>query len=228
MKQAIRLSILSIVILTFLTVAPIVVMQAYGYCFDWSSWSNISIKKTGDIYLKTNVKKAIIYLNNKILKEQTPRLIHKLKPNIYKVKIIKPGFHPWQKNIKVQSGLVNKNYILLLPQNPKIKPMGKAMHIENNFIDKKLIVKNNEIFINVNDKDKLKLITRYQDKIKKAVWYKDLNHIIFQVQNNIKFIETDGMNTIDFVSAQDFAYDNNENILFIKQDNAWKQIDLNF
>src|SRR3989338_9969880 len=79
------------------------------------------------IYLQTTPKKARIFLNDKALKNGTPLLINGLLPKNFHVKITKENFYPWEKYMKIESGLVNeaKNIILVpdkIQENPLFSP----------------------------------------------------------------------------------------------------------
>ncbi len=101
----------------FVVVVPIIILYALGYSFDFEKKI---ITATGGIYLKSDPSKAEIYINDK-LKTTTNKLIKRLSPKIYNVKITKENFYPWEKNLIVQPNLVTKaNNIILLPINPKI------------------------------------------------------------------------------------------------------------
>ena len=52
-------------------------------------------------------------------------------PKEYQVKIIKQGYHPWQKKLRIESKLVTEaKNILLIPLNPEIKIANEALPID--------------------------------------------------------------------------------------------------
>lgn len=105
-------------VLVFLIITPAVLLYALGYSFDWQKKS---IVKTGALYLKSYPKGAQIFINEKS-KNTTPRLIKRLLPKDYKIKLIKDGFYPWEKQLKIESYLVTEaRNILLVPKEPKIE-----------------------------------------------------------------------------------------------------------
>lgn len=228
MSKTIRLIITGLFSLLFLLATPLVVLRAQGFDFNFDQ---NQIVRQGKILLKPKPKKASIYLNDKILKKQTPRLISDLKPGFYPVKVQKPGYHPWQKNLKVEPFLVNKQIsILLLPKNPQFKkvPLEKIDlqdQTTTNQLNSGLITTDHAIFLQEKEVNKRpRLITRYLSPIKKAVLFHDGQHIIFQVGSKIKFIETDGTNCLDFIEAKGFIYNSQENKLFVKRKKNWFKV----
>jgi len=142
----------------FIIAVPMIIFYALGYSFDFGKRMIVA---TGGIYLKSEPVKAQIYVNDKF-KETTTRLIKRLTPKIYNVKLIKEGFHSWEKDLTVQPNLVAKaSNIILLPINPKIslvatssqeyidfnvEPSSEQYYLSKNnlyrFKDKKLLVQN--------------------------------------------------------------------------------------
>lgn len=189
----------------FLVITPLVVFHARGYQFNFEEKKLV---QTGGIFLKSTSPKAHIYLNNKLLKVQTPAALEGLTPGEYLIKLELNNFHSWQKKIKVKSSLVNKQEnILLLPKNPEIIPITKIPKLPTP--NSKLFYNSHEIYYNK------KLVTRYAQKIKQAFLYKDQKHIIFLVGNQVKFIELDGQNIADFIKADKINYDAEKNILYL-------------
>lgn len=111
----------------FAAISPVIIFYVQGYRFDFQQ---MSFFRTGGIYLKTTPKKAQIFLNNKKLENATPLLINGLLPKIVHVKIAKENFYPWEKYMKIESGLINeaKNIILVpdkIQENPLFSPAAK-------------------------------------------------------------------------------------------------------
>lgn len=135
MTRRIRRFFFWTITLFFVLATPTVLLYAWGYSFDWQNKKPVL---TGGLYLKSTPKKAEIYLlsqskifglgtNNKS-KEETPAFIKRLLPRTYQVKIIKQGFHPWQKKLKVESKLVTEaRNILLVPLEPVIETVNEKL-----------------------------------------------------------------------------------------------------
>jgi hypothetical protein len=96
---------------------PAIIVYALGYSFDFEEKT---IVPTGAIYLKSYPSGAEIYLDDKP-KGKTNRLMGRLIPKAYEVKVTKEDYHSWGKTLSVKEGLVTKfDTILLVPFNPKI------------------------------------------------------------------------------------------------------------
>lgn len=83
----------------FFIAAPLIIMYTQGYRYNFSK---SRVQKTGILIISSLPKKADIYLNGKLLKnQQTPARIEKLLPADYEIKLTKEGYHPWQKKLPV-------------------------------------------------------------------------------------------------------------------------------
>lgn len=113
-----RRIILCLVFFLFALATPTILFYSWGYGFDWQKKRPVL---TGGFYFESIPKKAEIYLNDRISKE-TPAFVKRLLPGEYQVRIVKDGFHPWRKKLKIDSGLVAEaRNILLIPLSPKIE-----------------------------------------------------------------------------------------------------------
>jgi len=113
-----RRIILSLAVFFFALVTPTILLYSWGYSFDWQKKRPVL---TGGFYLESIPKKAEIYINDKPI-EETPAFVKRLIPGEYQIKITKKGFHPWQKWLKIDSGLVTEaKNIILIPLNPGIE-----------------------------------------------------------------------------------------------------------
>lgn len=101
----------------FIIVVPIIILYSLGFTFDFQKQLIVS---TGGVYLKSLPSGADIYIDGK-LKGKTTKLIRRLAPKIYDIKITKEYYHSWEKEFIVQPHLVTKaDSVVLLSQNPKI------------------------------------------------------------------------------------------------------------
>lgn len=135
MNSKIRHIILYSVILFFILITPVIILYSLGYSFDWQKKE---IVLTGGLYIKSTPKKATIYINEKPKKE-TPAFIKRLIPKYYQIKVVKEGFHEWNKKLKIESKLVTEaKDILLIPINPEIKVINEK--ISDDFSLKEYII----------------------------------------------------------------------------------------
>lgn len=101
----------------FIIVVPVIILYSLGFTFDFQKQLIVS---TGGVYLKSLPSGADIYIDGK-LKGKTTKLIRRLAPKIYDIKITKEDYHSWEKEFIVQPHLVTKaDSVVLLSQNPKI------------------------------------------------------------------------------------------------------------
>ncbi len=115
MNRKSRRFIFYIFLVLFIVLAFVVILYAQGYSFDWQKKSLVI---TGAFYFKSYPKEVNIYLNNKY-KGKTNKFIKRLPPEEYDVKISKPGYHDWQKTLKIDSKLVTEaKNILLVKKDP--------------------------------------------------------------------------------------------------------------
>jgi hypothetical protein len=103
----------------FLISAPLVILYTAGYRYNFKQHK---ILKTGAIMVTTDPKNANIFLNGHLRKEKTPARLLNLTPGQYTLRLEKKNYHPWQKNLKVESEQVTliPNIILFkdaLPRN---------------------------------------------------------------------------------------------------------------
>ncbi|HPA25929.1 MAG TPA: PEGA domain-containing protein [bacterium] len=104
--------------LIFFIAAPIVVLLAQGYQYDFTKRR---LEKTGVLFLESKPSKATIYLNYKIQKDTTESRLKNLLPNDYDVKITKDGYQDWQKKLTVHPNETTfAQYIRLFKKEPKV------------------------------------------------------------------------------------------------------------
>lgn len=102
-----------------LAAAGIAVFLAKGYTF---SPSTGKISGTGIISITSLPEGASVYLDGH-LNTATNATINGLAPKEYDVKVIKEGFIPWEKKVKVEEGLVSDVKITLFPAIPTLYPL---------------------------------------------------------------------------------------------------------
>ncbi len=108
-----------IMVTIILSGSAVAILLAKGYKF---SSDNKQLVGTGIISVKSEPDSASVYLDDH-LTTATNATIPSLPPKEYAVKVIKEGFIPWQKTIKVQAGLVSDLKLRLFPAIPTIYPL---------------------------------------------------------------------------------------------------------
>ncbi|NCC70629.1 PEGA domain-containing protein, partial [bacterium] len=70
-----------------------------GYEFDFQKFKFV---RSGSLYIQTEPKSSIVYLNDKKMKEITPLIINHLIPNKYKFRIEKEGYKTWENEVEIK------------------------------------------------------------------------------------------------------------------------------
>ncbi len=110
-----------ITILTLLIIglaAGVAIFFAKGYTFSQDK----RIVGTGNITITSTPDAASVYIDGH-LTTATNATISTLQPGKYTVKVIKEGFIPWERPVKVNQGLVTDLKITLFPAIPTIYPL---------------------------------------------------------------------------------------------------------
>ncbi len=112
-------------IITIVTLIVIVVLA--GVAIFFAKGYSISTKEkrivgTGIVTIKSEPDAASVYIDGH-LTTATNATISSLSPKEYTIKVIKEGFIPWEKIVKVKEGLVNEIKVTLFPAIPTIYPL---------------------------------------------------------------------------------------------------------
>ncbi|MCX8015967.1 MAG: hypothetical protein N2692_01545 [Patescibacteria group bacterium] len=125
MQKKIKRLMFVIAILLFLFMAVMFIVYSWGYRWNQKEWKFV---KTGGLYLRVYNSKPEIYLNNQYLKKATPGLLSNgiflsnLIPDNYLLKISKPNYFSWEKEVVIEPQMVTTfSSIVLLPKNPLSK-----------------------------------------------------------------------------------------------------------
>ncbi len=135
--------------LIFFIAAPIVVLLAQGYQYDFTKRR---LEKTGVLFLESKPTKATIYLNSKVQKDTTESRLKNLLPNDYDVKLTKNGYQDWQKKLTVHPNETTfAQYIRLFKSEPTVK------NIFSRSINIRSELQNNLVALNYIENQKNKL-----------------------------------------------------------------------
>lgn len=108
--------LITLVVFLFLTLGTfLAIFWAKGYR---PSLKEKSIKGTGLLVANSYPEGASVYLNDK-LTTATDDTLH-LPPGEYRIKIVKDGFIPWEKTLKLESELVSQTNARLFPSVPDL------------------------------------------------------------------------------------------------------------
>ncbi len=153
--------------------APLVVLYTTGY--RWNYYKN-KVDKIGNLVIRTTPKKVFINLNDAQIEKSTPWRFNNLLPNKYNIKISKPGFSSWEKNLNVYSGETTfAEHIYLFKINPNITPLTNQVDFwtYNDLENLIIFQKNNELkILNLNNNIEQK-INELNEKILESQWSLD-------------------------------------------------------
>lgn len=99
----------------YLVLCPLIILYSLGYIY--APKIEEGLVKTGLIHLESLPAGAAVYLNNKLLEDETPCTLSELLPGQYQVRVQLNEYRPWVKTIDVKAGKASVfDRILLLPQ----------------------------------------------------------------------------------------------------------------
>ncbi|MBI2611848.1 PEGA domain-containing protein [Candidatus Gottesmanbacteria bacterium] len=108
----------AIVICLIASASLIVIAFARGYRFDFQ---NNNLTSTGILAIASSPDGASVYTNGKLVTATNSSI--NLEPDWYDVKVVKEGYIPWQKRLRIQGEIATKISALLIPINPTLKPL---------------------------------------------------------------------------------------------------------
>lgn len=114
MKRRIRNILFATFALFFVLAGGYLTLSAQGFVIDFQK---LKIEKTGAIFLKSTPRDANLFINDQAT--EYSQVIKNLAPGEYRLKLVKDGYHDWEKNLRVQSGLITaESQIKLWPKEP--------------------------------------------------------------------------------------------------------------
>lgn len=118
-------------ILLLLSGTTLVILYGRGYRFNFQKDKTI-VSGTGLLVATSTPDGAQIFINDKLVSATNNTL--NLLPGDYEVKIIKTGYLPWTKKLKIQKEIVAKTDALLFPVAPKFESL-TSMGISTPILD---------------------------------------------------------------------------------------------
>jgi len=253
MKLWKRKTLLIMAFSLFFVIAPILVLYAIGYRYDFE---NKSFRQIGMIILKSKPDNANISVNNKY-KSETPFRIKNLLPNEYAIKVSKDGFNSWEKNLSVESKKVTwASNIVLFYEKPEINKLSdialNKFSISPNY--KKIIASsdhNNDFgiwLIDIESKQSEKIYPISEDvhqispvtnntKYSNFKWSPDSKKIILSIKDDelenslILDVNQDTepiyINSSYDLKTRDIQWKNNEEVYLLDESGNIHQIELN-
>lgn len=106
----------------YLILCPLIVLYALGYIFTPKAEEGFA--KTGLIHFETVPEGASLLIANKPSAEKTPATIRNLLAGQYDVKVVYPGFRPWECKVVIEPGkAIAFDKILLVPERLETKTL---------------------------------------------------------------------------------------------------------
>ena len=119
--QLLRKMLLTLFILLYLVICPLVILSALGITFKPETQT---LLKTGLIHLSSIPAEAAIYINSRQYQDKTPTIIRNLPPGYYSIKILLNNYKMWKKILPVQAEKATSvENILLIPVTWPSEPL---------------------------------------------------------------------------------------------------------
>lgn len=96
-----RLYYFIVIIIVFLIAAPLVILYATGWRFNFQT---MQIQKVGGLIIKTEPHGALVNLNGKSLTKKTPLTANNLRPDEYTILVSKEGYYNWTRKVEIEPG----------------------------------------------------------------------------------------------------------------------------
>jgi len=121
--QRIRAVLFYLSVAVFLIGLPFILSFALGYKFNLLT---MKFTKTGIISLRSQPDGAQIYLNKKLLKEESPASIQELLPGSYNISLKLKGYYSWSADLYVEAGkVIRADKIILFPLRPNLQELNQ-------------------------------------------------------------------------------------------------------
>lgn len=121
-----------------------------------------------------------------------------LLPGSYSVTVSKSGFVTWNKEVVIKRDLISSNQkVILFKENPEILTLTETSKIDLINAPNSILAENATDNMAFNDYEiwiGTKLVTRFSTPITNVKWHTDLEHILFQLGDEIRIIDSNGFN----------------------------------
>ncbi|MFW0862363.1 MAG: PEGA domain-containing protein [Candidatus Komeilibacteria bacterium] len=232
-----RIAWIGFVVLFFL-ILPVLFSQALGYKYNSDKHK---FEATGILFVKTYPRDAQLILNDKAMDDKTPWQQPKLLPGVYNLKITKPNYLDWEKNITIYEHTTTFVEDIVLFKRSLPSPVKKFELLDS-------LTQDNRIHILLGKNNNMISIVKYNvnsdqwDIIKE--WDKNVNVNLISVSpNNSKLIYTENnvyklllvdnpsidenITGLSKIYWQDIAWDStSDNILYSTINNNLYQINI--
>jgi len=149
LTHPIRRIIMVFLIISFFVISPLIILYTAGYRYNFE---DKQIKQTGVVSVDVEPKNVEVWLNNIKIKKKIPIRLTNRAPGTYHLKIEKPGYKTWEKDITISSNqttyikditLLNDDLPVQVPTNGQILESIYGYAGSQNLI---LVSKSNDIY----------------------------------------------------------------------------------
>lgn len=106
--------------ITFLAAAPVVVFYTAGY--RWNPKKE-KIERNGTLIIDSTPTRAGIFLNDANTNERTPVTLQNVTPGVYRIRLEKEGYRPWEKRLEIFPERVTFANDVILWKNAAPEPL---------------------------------------------------------------------------------------------------------
>lgn len=179
---------------TIAVVASFLIFYSQGYKINWKTFK---FYKTGMILLISDPEPDKISINN-IAYEPKTQFSKNFTPGYYDFVISKENYYDWKRTIYIESERLEAfKEIKLFLATPKLSELSDQSKI--NFLNSpnEYLAENSKYDLRYNGHELWandSMITRLSRPVLSATWYPDYDHIVYQVENEIRIVEISGYN----------------------------------
>lgn len=197
-------------VIIIVAVSAYLILLTYGYRINWQ---NRTLQKVSAMYIASIPQDVKVFIDSKEVSNTTPLKVTNLFPGRYDVRIENDLYETWDKTLNVKSDYVpqEQDIVLILKDRKETEMSDNEKKTYEDFFQNEDKVKESQKNLYIKDNNELYfdnvLISRFSQEIKNAVWYADKKHIIYQLNDQIYFMDTDGTNNIELakLSSNDKA-----------------------
>ncbi len=181
-------------VLTLLA-AAILVLEANGYLIDFN---RLRAEKAGLLVLETRPADAKAMLDGNALPLRRGQLTTAYFPDMYRLDVVKDGYHPWHHTVRIERGHVAVfDGIVLFPRERPVTGARPATTAEAAapLVGSQLRVTSGEVWYQSARTAAEQLVTRLSVPIQAAVLL-DKAHVLYQVRSGVHVVDLDGTNDV--------------------------------
>jgi hypothetical protein len=212
--------------LSFFLISSAAIYYSLGYHINWQAHS---LQQTGIAVLDSryiNPNTATVLFNGKQLSGSFPFREAHLFPGTYTLSITRPGYQPWQHDIRI-----NPNLVITIPNIIQIKNEDTIVPQQVTFFtfsdpdQRGIEIRENELWV------RGKFITRSSDDILAAQWFPDNSHVVYQSGKELRIYDLESQVSQTLLHTKlllplRFSFSQNGRILLFTESGKYYQAEL--